>query len=89
MLRKDPLLLKRRRIVYLFFLLLGALVVAWSVLVCITGHFRYGKQGPIITQETAPYFFWMVAIVSGLIGLIVVAVSLISFLRSVQWKTTA
>ncbi len=81
---------KRRRIVYLFFLLWGALLLAWSVLVGISGRFRDGKGGPFITPESDPFFFWMVVIGSSLIGLIVIVASLVPFLRSFQnEKTTA
>ncbi len=89
MVRKDPSLLKRRRVVYVFFLLWGAGALAWSVLVGIGGHFGYGKQGPIITPQSNPYFFWIVVIVSGLIGLIVIVFSLIPFLRSLQNGNTS
>jgi hypothetical protein len=80
--------MKQRRVVYLFFLLCGTLVLAWSVLVGMSGRFRYGKQGSIITPESDPRFFWTVVIASGLLGLIVIVVSLVPFLRSLRNENT-
>lgn len=86
---KVPLSLrKRRRIVYLFFLLWGTLVLAWTFLVVIQGRFRDGKGGPFITPESDPVFFWVVVIGSSLLGLIVVAASLVPLLRSFQNEKT-
>jgi hypothetical protein len=79
-----PALHKQRRIVYLFFLLWGALALAWSFLVGIKGRFRNGHGGPFITPESDPVLFWVVVIGTSLLGLIVMAVSLVPLLRSFQ-----
>jgi hypothetical protein len=84
MLRKGPFPLKRRRHVRYFLLLWGAFLLTWSLAVGIGGQFRYGKQGPIITPESDPQFFWTVVIVSGLIGVVAIVVSIIPFLRALR-----
>lgn len=86
---KVPLSLrKRRRIVYLFFLLWGTLALAWSFLVGINGRFRDGKGGPFITPESEPVLFWVVVIGSSLLGLTVMVASLVPLLRSFQNEKT-
>jgi hypothetical protein len=88
-LRKGPFPLKRRRHIRYFLLLWGAGLLTWSVVIGISGQFRYGKQGPMITHESDPQFFWTVVIVTGVIAVGAIVVSIIPFLRALRDEKSA
>lgn len=70
-------------------LILGAFLIACSMLYHWGRGFRFGRGGELITPETYPCAYWSTIIGVALVGLAIIVATLISYFRGLRRATSS